>query len=35
MIENNAKNKQYCLTCKKEKRKEINHNYYIKTVLKS
>ena len=35
MIENNAKNKRYCLTCKKEKRKEINHNYYIKTVLKS
>ena len=35
MIENNAKNRQYCSACKKKKRKEINHNYYIKTVLKS
>jgi len=35
LIENDAKNRQYCDSCKKKKRKEINHNYYIKTVLKS
>ncbi len=35
LIENDAKNRQYCDDCKKKKRKEINHNYYIKTVLKS
>lgn len=35
LIENNAKNRQYCYNCKLIKRKEINHNYYIKTVLNS
>lgn len=35
LIENDSKNRQYCVECKKEKRKEINRNYYIKTVLKS
>ena len=35
LIENDAKNRQYCKKCKIEKRKQINHNYYIKTVLKS
>ena len=35
LIENDSKNRQYCNDCKKKKRKEINHNYYIKTVLKT
>lgn len=35
LIENDSKNRQYCSQCKVHKRKEINHNYYIKTVLKS
>jgi len=35
LIENDAKNRQYCAICKKERRKEINRNYYIKTVLNS
>lgn len=35
LIENDSKNRQYCTECKKKKRKEINRNYYIKTVLKS
>lgn len=35
IIENDSKNRQYCKSCKKEIRKRINRNYYIKTVLKS
>ena len=26
---------KYCITCKKENRKKVNHNYYIKTKLES
>lgn len=35
LIEKSGRNTQYCSDCKKEKRRQINHNYYIKTVLNS
>ncbi len=35
IIKNDSKNRQYCPACKKENRKKINRDYYIKTVLNS
>ncbi len=35
LIENDARNRQYCPSCKKEKRKQTNRDYYAKTFLKA